>query len=366
MEEGNLLSGGVEKLQEIKENLIEISKYEEIYANLVKEEEQIEKDINNLEKASSEEVQRTIKKRRTEIEEAYDKQLNNIKASIKKVKDKRDKSKNRKVSERIEDETASLREENHRLKLDAKTVFGQKHVPSYCNTGLYYALYYPRYLKDIIIILLTLMITLFIIPCGIYYFLIPEEKIIYLAIIYIITVLLFGGLYLFIGNHTKEKYAEEIRQVRSIRHNIYSNNKKIKTIKRNIKKDRDESSYGLEDFDNELSKLNNEAAEIAEQKKAALISFENNTIPVITNEIRKQYDEKISKLKETYKTLKAESSEAEEKIKVLTLKKASEYEPLIGKDLIAIDRIDSLINIIEAGNAANISEAVQFYRKNMG
>lgn len=339
MDEGNLLVGGVDKLKEIKEDLIEIMRYQEKYENLVIEEEKIEKNILNLEKASAEEIQATIKKRRAEIEEAYDKQLDKIKSNIKKVKDKRDKRKNRKVSERIKEETASLREENHRLRLETKTLFKQKHVPSYCNTGLYYALYYPRYFKDIIIILFVLLLTLLAIPCGIYFFVLPEERIFYLVLIYIITVVIFGGLYLLIGNHTKDKHGEVIKQVRNLRHDIFNNKKKIKAIKRSIKKDRDESSYGLESFDEELSKLDEEAADIAEQKKDALLTFENTTLMVISSEIQRQYDEKISSLKTEYDKIKAEITEAEDKIKVLTLKMASEYEPYIGKDLITLDRL---------------------------
>jgi hypothetical protein len=38
---------------------------------------------------------------------------------------------------------------------------------------------------------------------------------------------------------------------------------------------------------------------------------------------------------------------------------------MIGKDLMTLERLESLTNIILAGNAANISEAVSFYRQNM-
>lgn len=366
MDEGNLLLDGVDKLNEIKEDLIELHSYQDKYNNLIIEEEKIEKKILSVEKAAADEVQATIKKRRTEVEEAYDKQLDNIKTRIKKIKDKRDKRKNKKVSERIGEETSSLREENHRLRLETKTIFKQNHVPSYCNTGLYYALYYPRYFKDIIIILFTLLLTLLFIPCGIYFFVLPEEKIFYLVVLYIVTVVIFGGLYLLIGNHTKDKHGDVIKQVRKLRHEIINNKKKINIIKRSIKKDKDESAYGLEDFDEELTKLDKEAADMAEQKKEALLTFENSTVQIITAEIRKQYEEEIASLKDEYNKIKAETTKAEDKIKALTLKIAGEYEPYIGKDLITLDRIDSLINIIEADNASNISEAVQFHRKNMG
>lgn len=366
MDEGNLLTGGVDKLNEIKENLLELSGYQDNYDKLVLEEDKNEKSIQALEKAAAEEVQTTIKKRRAEIESAFDKQIDKTKANIKKIKDKRDKRKNKKVSERIDEETASLREDNRRLRLEAKTLLKQKHVPSYCNTKLYYALYYPRYINDILIILFALLLTLLMIPCGIYFFLLPEEKISYLVLVYIATVIIFGGIYLLIGNITKDKHSEILKQIRELRHEIIKNKKIIKAIKKNIKKDRDESSYGLENFDEDLEKLDSEAAEIAQQKKDALLTFENTTIQVITSETRRQYEEKIASLKEENDKVIANSVQAENKVKALTLKIASEYEPFIGKDLITLDRIESLINIIEAGNASNISEAVQFHRQNMG
>ena len=366
MDEGNLLTGGVDKLNEIKEHLLELKGYQENYENLILEEGKNEKSIQSLEKAAADEVSATIKKRRTEIDSAFDKQLDKTKASIKKIKDKRDKRKTKKVSERIGEETASLREDNRRLKLEAKTLVKQKHVPSFCNTKLYYALYYPRYFSDIVIIMLALLLTLLIIPCGVYFFILPEERILYLVIIYITTVIVFGGLYLLIGNRTKDKNSDTLKQIRELRHEIINNKKKMKAIKKNIKKDRDESSYGLENFDEELMKLDEEAAEIARQKKEALLTFENTTIQIITSEIRRQYEEKLTNLRTENEEINTKSAQADSMIKALTLKIASEYEPFIGKDLIAFDRIESLINIIEAGNASNISEAVQFHRQNMG
>lgn len=366
MEEGNILTAGVDKLNEIKEDLLELRGYQENFASLTAEEEKNEKSIQSLEKAAADEVQTTIKKRRSEIEGAYDKQLDKIKSQIRKIKNKRDKSKNKKVSERIDEETASLREDNHRLRLEAKTLLKQRHVPSFCNTKLYNALYYPRYFSDVLIILLILILTLMAIPCGIYFFILPEEKILYLVLLYVVTVIIFGGLYLLIGNRTKDKHRDTLKQILNLRHEIVVNKKKINVIKKNIRKDRDESLYGLENFDEGLKMLDNELEEIAGQKKDALLTFENTTVHVISSEIRKKYEERLASLKADNEALAGKLAQADSKIKALTLKIASDYEPFIGKDLITLDRIDSLINIIEAGNATNISEAVQFHRQNMG
>lgn len=363
MDGGNLLTGGVETLNEIKEYFLELQGYQTNYDTLVLDEEKLEKNVKDLEKDISDEILNTTKKRRQEIEDTFDKQIDKIRARIKKTRDKRDKSKSSKVSERIVIETASLKEENSQLKLETKTIFKQKHVPAFCNTKYYYALYLPRSFADFLMILGTLLITLYVIPCGIYFFILPEEKVIYLILIYIITVLIFGGLYLMVGDRTKDKHLEEIKQVKGLRDKIRVNNKKASVIKKNILKDRDESRYGLENFDEELGKLEKETAEIAEQKKVALGTFDNTTSQVIGTEIKGEHEEQLVGLKTQYQRVSGESNKAGDMIKALTIKIASEYEPFIGKDLMTLDRLDALINIIQAGSAGSVSEAVAFYKQ---
>jgi hypothetical protein len=365
MENSSLLSGGAEKLNEIKENLLELHGYQSNYDTLISEEESLEKNIESFEKDIAEEILSTTRSRRQEIENTFDKQTDKTRARIKKTKEKRDDRKNTKISERIELETASLREENSQLRLTSKDIFRQNHVPSFCNTKLYYALYSPRGFSEFLIILCSLLVILLAIPCGIYFFLLPKEEIWSLITIYIITVLIFGGLYVFIGNHTKDKHLSEIKQVKGLRIKIRINNKKMAVIKRNIRKDRDESSYGLENFDQELVALEKDITEFTNQKKEALSVFDNSTSQVIAGEIKGRYEEKLTALKAEYERVRSEAANAEDKIQQLTIKIGSEYEPFIGKDLMTLDRLDALINIIQAGSAGNISEALAFYKQSM-
>ncbi len=362
----NILAGSVDTLNEIKESLLELHGYQAKYDALTEEEQKLEKSIQAAEKAVAEEIASTVKKRRQEIEDTFDKQIDKTRARIKKIRDKRDKRKDSKVSERIHEETAPLREDNNRLKLEAKTIFKQMHVPAFCNTRYYYSLYYPKYLGDIGRILFTLLMTLFIIPCGIYFLVLKEDRILYLVLLYIASVLLFGGLYLLIGNKTKDKHPEAMKQVRNLRSQIRSNHKKMDVIRRNIKKDRDESSYGLENFDEELARLSKEEAEIATEKKDALLTFDNTTSQVIAAEIMGRQEEKLAAMKADYDSVCSEAGRSADKSKALTIKIASEYEPFIGKDLMTLERLDALTNIIQAGNATTISEALAFYRQNMG
>ena len=364
MEGSNLLSGGIERLNEIKECLLERYGYQSNNESLLVEEEALERSIADLEQTIKEEIQRTTRKRRQEIENTFDQQEDKLQVRIKRIREKREKNKNVKVSQRMDAETASLRQENTQLKLEAKTSFKQKHIPALCNTKLYYSLYSPACFTDVLFILATLLITLLLIPCGIYFLLLPDERILYLILTYVITVVFFGGIYLIIGNRTKDKYSQEIGKVKGIRGQLRVNKRKIAVIRRNIRKDRDESSYGLQDFDAEMAKLEQERIEVAAQKKEALATFDNTTVPIITAEIEAIYHSKLTTQREEYERIRTDSAKAEEKIKALTLQVASDYEPYLGKEFMTLKQVDILINILQAGNATNISEAIAFYKLN--
>ena len=54
---------------------------------------------------------------------------------------------------------------------------------------------------------------------------------------------------MWIGNHTKLQYAECLRKGRQILNQMHANDKKIKVITGTIRKDRNESLYDLEKYD---------------------------------------------------------------------------------------------------------------------
>jgi uncharacterized protein YdcH (DUF465 family) len=63
MDGNHFLSGGVDTLNEIKENLLELNGYQAHFENLTAEEEKLDKSIRAIEKAVSEEIASTTKKR---------------------------------------------------------------------------------------------------------------------------------------------------------------------------------------------------------------------------------------------------------------------------------------------------------------
>ena len=121
----------------------------------------------------------------------------------------------------------------------------------------------------------------------------------------------------------------------------------------------------MENFDEELSKLEKETADFSEQKKEALSVFDNSASQVIAAEIKGHYEEKLAGFRTEYEKVHEEAAKTEDKSKLLAIKIARDYEPYIGKDLMTLDRLDALINIIRAGSADTISEALAFYKQGL-
>ncbi len=80
-------------------------------------------------------------------------------------------------------------------------------------------------------------------------------------------VILFGGLYVVIGNKTRIRHQDTLKRGRDIRNHLRSNQKKIKVITRTIQKDGSEDLYDLEKYDDEIARVEQELSEIASRKR---------------------------------------------------------------------------------------------------
>ena len=354
-----ILHGGIEELNTIKESVLELSGYQERNEELKKEEVRLEKLISIKEKDLSDETDTTLKKRKNELTEAYESQLATLNARSKKIKAKKEKDKGAKVSERIEEETAELRDKNKELALEMKAKLKADKAPGICNTTLFYAFFLPRTFCEMLIFILGLLLEFLAIPFGIYLLLFDEkfgEPA--LAIIYVIMILLAGSIYLAINNKIKEKHIDTIRVVRELRNQYRRNVKKIKDIRKGIKNDKDESAYGLEQYDDELKEITAEIQRITEEETAALTTFETETSVQIKAEIKGRYEEELISLRETLKETTAEQKKVEDKVKEYSLMMSKQYETYLGKDMLTVQKLDKLISRIQAGEAANIGEAL--------
>lgn len=354
-----ILHAGIDELNTIKEHVLELAGYQERNAELEKEESRLEKLISAKEKDLNDETEATLKKRKNEIVATYESQLATLNARNKKVKTKKEKDKGAKISERIAEETSELREKNKELSLEIKTKMKADKAPKICNTTLFYAFFMPKTIVEFLVFILGLLIVFLAIPFGIYLLFFAEKfGELALAIIYVIMILLVGGIYLAINNNVKEKHLETIRAIRGLRNQYYRNAKNIKDIQNGIKNDADESSYGLEQYDDELNEISTEIQRVTEEEKNALNTFETVTASQIRAEIKGRYENELISLKEKYKETSEEQKHTEEKVKELSLMLSKQYESYLGKDMLTVAKLDKLIARIKKGEAATIGEAL--------
>ena len=312
--------------------------------------ERQEKELAAAKKAVTDSVNQTIKKRRSEIDSSYDKEIAKGQERLKKARTQREKAKNKGMKERIAEETSVLREHNRDLQVQMKTMFQKDKVPAFCRTTFYYSLYYARGLKERLIGFITFLICFLVLPCGIY-FLLPDRKIWYLVLVYFADIIIFGGLYVTIGNRSRSRYHDALKQGREIRNLLNSNEKKIKVITHSIEKDGNEDIYDLEKYDDEIACAQQELSDIAAKKKDAISSFDKAEI-----------EEKEQKLKEVNNNL----AELENSIRQQNIHITDTYGPYLGKEYLDTDKLMELSRIIQAGTASNITEAIEMDKNGEG
>lgn len=348
-------------LEDAKEAVCELSDFSKKEEQLRQEEQRLEKVLEAEKKAVDDSVGLTVKRRREEIESSYDSEIGKLQEKLKKIRVRREKAKNQGMKDRIKEETVELHEHNRELRVRMRTLFQSQRVPAFCGSGFYYALYFPRGIKEIFTFLLTFAVCFLLIPYGVYMNL-PEKKTLFLVLIYLVAILVFGGLYTVIGNVTKGRHLGALQEGRTIRSLIVSNNKKIRVITNSIKRDRNEAIYDLEKYDDEIAQLEQDLAETIQKKKDALNTFENVTKTIITDEIMGNRREKIDGLVESYDEASGRLRYTETIVKQKKIFITDTYESYVGKEFLTPDRLEELKKILESGAASNLSEAIEVYK----
>lgn len=349
-------------LREAKQAVTDLEELEQRETALSSQLKQSRRQLEAEEKALADRISQTVKRRASDIAASYDKELGKGQEQLKKAKARREKAKSQGIRERIAEETAAIREENRQLKLQMKTVFQQNHVPAFCRGSWYYRLFSPKRISEFASLLLVLLVCFFVIPYG-GYLLIPERRSLHLVLIYLACILVFGGLYVAVGNRTRDRYAPTIREGRQIRDQIHVNEKKIKRITRDIKRDKNEAIYNLQKHDDEIARIEQMMSETAAKKKEALNTFESVTKNIITDEITAGSRDKIEVLKETCEFQEGELKRLQEEVKTKNLFITDKFGVYLGKEFLTPARLDALMDIMQNGVAVNLSEAMDEYRK---
>lgn len=358
----NILKKGSKELKAIKKELLTLEEYKDKQKKLVSEESKIVKSIRNKEKECEDEILSTTRKRRNQIEESYDKQLGKNQAQTKKIKSDKDKQKWAKINERIKEETKELVSANSNIKSEIKTIMIKEKMPFICNTKLYFSVYNPKRPSDLLRILVAGLVLFLALPLLLCRVILDMDSTFALVMTYIVVIFVVGLIYIMIRNTINSWHRKSLLEIYDKREQIRLNDRKIKKIKKKIINDKDESGYGLEQYDKELKQLSKSLSGIAKDKKKALDTYENTTKNVISSEINARYQKEIDKLSQSLAKVREEIASFEDAISRGSLSFSDKYEPYLGKEFLTPDRIDALIDILDNNEAKNISEAINVYK----
>lgn len=323
----------------------------------LEKEKQGKLDLEQETEALKQKIEKTIQERKKELENSYDQQLSQSDGKIKKVQEAREKAKNKGIKERVAEESGPLKQENVELKRQYHGICTREGAPLFCTTKLFGILFKPVSFSEVLGMIFFFLLFFGAVPISIYYFLVPHRAL-FLVGIYLLDILIFGGLYVFIGNRTVGKYREVVKQGAEIRKKILRNKKQIKRLKNEIHKDSDDAPYHLEEFDDELSRLNQERNEIIAQKQNALHSFETVNQNIIRDEIENTEKERLATLKEQWQQASQERNRLEGQAQEMQIALTQKFEQFIGKKHLNEEDILRMIQFLQNGQCKSLTEAV--------
>ncbi len=360
MEGQNILYGNVDDLKQIRGIVEARGKVRDEINFLNNEKVRLDKDIKAEEKLLADNIENTLRKRREQVVCNFDKELEKSQERLKKVRTARDKAKGEKIEERIKEETAELVTENKNIHEEIRTFFKQKGIPTICDSGILYTLYFPNTTKQLAIIALTFIVGLFVLP-----FLITSlftSGVFFGILAYMLTMAAFIGLYILGYNYTRVRHKEAFIDMRVKRNAIRKNIGKINRIKKSIKRDKDEEQYGLHEYDEDIEEIEDDINDIVAKKNKVLADFEKTTKNDICEEITKRDMPKIDAIRKKASENSLKLKELEQKQKDMSINLSTNYGPYLGEENMTVERIDMLTSLIESEEASNIGDAVNLLK----
>ena len=134
MDTENIFNQNVDYLIQIRDEVAQCNQLEQHLKQLNDKQDKLRKAVSQEEKSIHDEITTTIKKRKNEIEKTYDDQLDAGRKKIKKAQDEKSKEKLERVGQRVDEETADVKENTRQLKTEMATLFKKNHVPAFCRS----------------------------------------------------------------------------------------------------------------------------------------------------------------------------------------------------------------------------------------
>jgi len=364
----NVFNENVDYLYQVQTDLEAVEQLKKELAEYKNQEKNLKKAIAAEDKSIQDEIAQTIRKRKSEIEKVYDDQIDANKNKTRSVKAKRDRAKSKRIDERVSVETAELNEENRQLHVEMRTLFKAQHVPSFCLSKLFYALFMPKRFLEILALFVIIVIAYVGVPSLMYilsvnvFFKESKQVTLLCTLTVSLTLFVLGFIYVLMVNNVKLKYYNTLLEGRNMKDKIAANKRQMKAIRNKINKDKDDSVYGLDKYDNKLAELENELNQISKEKQDAMTLFENETKQLLTNEVNDRRLGKLEQMKADIEAMEEQMAVLDEDIQNSSLAIANNYGAILGKDFCTPAKVADLISLMEDGTADTVSEAIAAYK----
>lgn len=364
MDKENLLASNADYLKDALAVLGELEKAEGNRARLQDSLKELERDIEGEEKASRDEVELTLKKRREEISASFDREIRKDQERVRKVRADREKAKDKGVAGRIETETADLKEENRKTTEEIRAILKENRLPMFCSKRIYFGIFAPRGILEYLIFTLVFLTVTAALPMFLFWVLpVPADRAAYaMFAVCFLCYLFFFLCYQLVMRKTRVSKEEILRQIRALRDKIRANNRKMKAIRNVILKDKNEQGYNLEKFDELIKELEAEIKQGMDEKQEALTAFEGTTKNMLLEEINGRYAEKLTALRTRREETDRSLKEADTLVKDVNKHITANYEAILGKDYVTERALKDMIALMEGNRASTVAEALALYK----
>lgn len=363
MEEKTILNGGLEEIQSILDMLNERDRQIAIGNEMAVEGKRLLKELQKELDGVEDEKKQAVKEALIKYTEEEDQIINSNKKRISEVEKSRSKAKNRGVKDRIDNETQELVTENKDLHRLIRRTLKENGLPAYCDTKWFYTLFLTQSALEWAIKILVFFAGLVLFPWLVTFIFSPTWKIKFLVGIvkvleWAVVALIFGAVYLTIFLSTKDKDNGTLEAMREHRDKIHDNELKIRKIKRGIKTDSDESSYNLQEFDEELADLNSNLDQVKRIKEDKIKDFEENKKQQIMDEVDAAHLGSINELKDRVNDKAEEYKLQNDKVNGIIAEIEEIYSQVIPEKYLNEVGCGKIRELINGGQANNIGEAL--------
>lgn len=360
-EEAEFFSGGLEELNTMLADVTRRDSLIDEVKGIVNDGKKLEKELEEEKKRLAKDINDTVNAEMLREIAEEDKIISEGGSKLKQIKSDRNKAKEQGIKNRIEAETGEMVNENRNLHRYVRKTFKENGLPAYCDTKWFYTLYCTQSGIEWLIKIAVFLGGLVIIPgviCAIvdpWWFL----KIILWAVLVIIFIMVYMTIYLL----SKDKDNGVLEEMREHRDKIADNTRKIKSVKKGIRSDTDESHYNLGEYDDQIAELERNIDEAERLKKQKLYDFEQNRKQVVIDEVNDKHVPIIEGKQNEINAKLSLYSQKNNELNELQCNITERYERFLSKPYTNSACLKRMCELVQNGSASNIGQALMIVKR---